>query len=172
MNAIENVSGLPLFSKIDTQDIVPAIEKAIENCKAVIEDVVKNGQATYAQVVERIEDTDDVLSKMWSPIGHMNSVVSSDKLREAHDACLPMLSEFGTWVGQNQALFSLYQQLRDSQEFTTLDEAQQKVVTNAIRDFTLSGVGLQNDKKKRYADIQSRLSDLSSTFSGRDDGVD
>jgi oligopeptidase A len=165
MNAIENVSGLPLFSKIDTQDIVPAIEKAIENCKAVIEDVVKNGQATYAQVVERIEDTDDVLSKMWSPIGHMNSVVSSDKLREAHDACLPMLSEFGTWVGQNQALFSLYQQLRDSQEFTTLDEAQQKVVTNAIRDFTLSGVGLQNDKKKRYADIQSRLSDLSSTFS-------
>jgi oligopeptidase A len=165
MNAIENVSGLPLFSKIDTQDIVPAIEKAIENCKAVIENVVKNGQATYAQVVERIEDTDDVLSKMWSPIGHMNSVVSSDKLREAHDACLPMLSEFGTWVGQNQALFSLYQQLRDSQEFTTLDEAQQKVVTNAIRDFTLSGVGLQNDKKKRYADIQSRLSDLSSTFS-------
>lgn len=164
MNAIENVSGLPLFSQIDTQDIAPAIEKAIENCKAVIEEVVKNGQATYAQVVERIEDTDDILSKMWSPIGHMNSVVSSDKLREAHDACLPMLSEFGTWVGQNQALFSLYQQLRDSQEFTTLDEAQQKVVTNAIRDFTLSGVGLQNDKKKRYADIQSRLSDLSSTF--------
>ncbi|GAC28869.1 oligopeptidase A [Brumicola pallidula] len=164
MNAIENVSGLPLFSQIDTQDIVPAIKKAIENCKAVIADVVENGQVTYAQVVERIEDTDDVLSKMWSPIGHMNSVVSTDKLREAHDACLPMLSEFGTWVGQNQALFSLYQQLRDSQEFTTLDEAQQKVVTNAIRDFTLSGVGLQNDKKKRYADIQSRLSDLSSTF--------
>jgi oligopeptidase A len=164
MNAIENVSGLPLFSQIDTQDIVPTIKKAIENCKAVIEDVVENGQVTYAQVVERIEDTDDVLSKMWSPIGHMNSVVSSDKLREAHDACLPMLSEFGTWVGQNQALFSLYQQLRDSQEFATLDEAQQKVVTNAIRDFTLSGVGLQNEKKKRYADIQSRLSDLSSTF--------
>ena len=89
MNAIENVSGLPLFSQIDTQDIVPTIKKAIENCKAVIEDVVENGQVTYAQVVERIEDTDDVLSKMWSPIGHMNSVVSSDKLREAHDACLP-----------------------------------------------------------------------------------
>jgi len=164
MNAIENVSSLPLFSQIDTQDIVPAIKKAIENCKAVIEDVVENGQASYAQVIERIEDTDDVLSKMWSPIGHMNSVVSSDKLREAHDACLPMLSEFGTWVGQNKGLFSLYQQLHDSKEFTTLNEAQQKVVTNAIRDFTLSGVGLQDDKKKRYANIQSRVSDLSSTF--------
>ena len=164
MNAIENVSGLPLFSQIDTQDIVPTIKKAIDNCKAVIEEVVENGQATYAQVIERIEDTDDVLSKMWSPIGHMNSVVSSDKLREAHDACLPLLSEFGTWVGQHKGLFSLYQQLHDSEEFASLNEAQQKVVTNAIRDFTLSGVGLEDDKKKRYANIQSRLSDLSSTF--------
>jgi oligopeptidase A len=164
MNAIENVSGLPLFSQINTQDIVPAIKNAIENCKSVIDEVVKNGNATYAEVVERIDDTDDILARMWSPVGHMNSVVSSDELREAHDACLPMLSEFGTWVGQHKGLFSLYQQLRESNEFATLNEAQQKVVTNAIRDFTLSGVGLEDDKKKRYADIQSRLSDLSSTF--------
>jgi len=164
MNAIENVSGLPLFSQISTQDIVPAIKKAIENCKSTIDEVVKNGNATYAEVVERIDDTDDILARMWSPVGHMNSVVSSDELREAHDACLPMLSEFGTWVGQHKGLFSLYQQLRESNEFAKLNEAQQKVVTNAIRDFTLSGVGLEDDKKKRYADIQSRLSDLSSTF--------
>lgn len=164
MNAIENVSGLPLFSQIDTQDIVPAIKAAIENSKAVIEDVVSSGVASYAEVVERIEDTDDVLSKMWSPVGHMNSVVSSDALREAHDACLPLLSEFGTWVGQHQGLFALYKQLHASAEFSALDEAQQKVVSNAIRDFTLSGVGLADDKKKRYADIQSRLSDLSSSF--------
>ena len=164
MNAIENVSGLPLFSQINTQDIVPAIKKAIENCKSTIDEVVKNGNATYAEVVERIDDTDDILARMWSPVGHMNSVVSSDELREAHDACLPMLSEFGTWVGQHKGLFSLYQQLRESNEFAKLNEAQQKVVTNAIRDFTLSGVGLEDDKKKRYADIQSRLSDLSSTF--------
>ena len=164
MNAIENVSGLPLFSQISTQDIVPAIKKAIENCKSTIDEVVKNGNATYAEVVERIDDTDDILARMWSPVGHMNSVVSSDELREAHDACLPMLSEFGTWVGQHKGLFSLYQQLRESNEFAKLNEAQQKVVTNAIRDFTLSGVGLEDDKKKRYAEIQSRLSDLSSTF--------
>lgn len=164
MNAIENVSGLPLFSQIDAQQIVPAIKKAIENCKKVIDEVVESGDASYAKVVECIEDTDDVLSKMWSPVGHMNSVVSSDELREAHDACLPLLSEYGTWVGQHQGLFSLYQQLQASDEFATLQEAQQKVVTNAIRDFTLSGVGLADDKKKRFAEIQSRLSDLSSTF--------
>jgi oligopeptidase A len=131
----------------------------------VIEDVVAAGIATYAEVVERIEHSDDILSKMWSPIGHMNSVISSDELREAHDACLPFLSEYGTWVGQHQGLFALYEKLQQSDEFSSLDEAQQKVVTNAIRDFTLSGVALPDDKKKRYAEIKSKLSELSSRFS-------
>jgi oligopeptidase A len=34
-----------------------------------------------------------------------------------------------------------------------------------LRDFKLSGVSLADDKKKRFAEIKSRLSDLSSTFS-------
>ena len=41
MNAIENVSGLPLFSQINTQDIVPAIKKAIENCKRLSNNITK-----------------------------------------------------------------------------------------------------------------------------------
>jgi oligopeptidase A len=164
MHPIENVSGLPLFAQIQTQHIVPAINKTIEQCKIAINEVVENGIASYAEVVQRVENSDDVLSKMWSPIGHMNSVVSSDDMREAHDACLPILSEYGTWVGQHKGLFTLYKQLRGSKEFTSLNEAQQKVVTNAIRDFTLSGVGLEDAKKLRYAEIKSRLSDLSSSF--------
>jgi oligopeptidase A len=126
--------------------------------------VVAAGVASYAEVVERIEHSDDMLSKIWSPIGHMNSVVSSDDLREAHDACLPFLSEYGTWVGQHQGLFALYEKLKQSDEFSNLNEAQQKVVNNAIRDFTLSGVALPDDKKKRYAEIKSKLSELSSRF--------
>jgi oligopeptidase A len=164
MHPIENVSGLPLFSQIQTQHIVPSIKKAIEKCKSAINALVNSGEISYLAVVEGIENSDDELSKMWSPIGHMNSVVSSDELREAHDACLPLLSEYGTWVGQHQGLFTLYQKLRDSAEFASLNDAEQKVVTNAIRDFTLSGVGLANDKKQRYAEIKSRLSDLSSSF--------
>ncbi|MEQ3657762.1 MAG: oligopeptidase A [Glaciecola sp.] len=164
MTALSQVDHLPKFSEIQTQDIVPDIKKAIADCKLVIDEVVAAGIATYAEVVERIEHSDDVLSKMWSPIGHMNSVVSSDALREAHDACLPFLSEYGTWVGQHQGLFALYQKLKQSDEFSGLNEAQQKVVNNAIRDFTLSGVALPDDQKKRYAEIKSKLSELSSRF--------
>ncbi|CAD5249988.1 oligopeptidase A [Alteromonas sp. 38] len=163
--AIELVDGLPLFSSIKPAQIKPAIEKAIAKCKLEIDEVVASKDYSYANLVLRLEEVDDNLSKMWSPVSHMNSVVSSDELREAHDACLPLLSEYGTWVGQHEGLYNAYVAIKASDEYANLDEQRQKVIDNAIRDFTLSGVALPSGKKKRYADIQAKLSELSSTFS-------
>jgi len=163
--AIELVDGLPLFSSIKPAQIKPAIEKAIAKCKLEIDEVVASKDYSYANLVLRLEEVDDNLSKMWSPVSHMNSVVSSDELREAHDACLPLLSEYGTWVGQHEGLYNAYVAIKASDEYANLDEQRQKVIDNAIRDFTLSGVALPSEKKKRYADIQAKLSERSSTFS-------
>jgi oligopeptidase A len=127
--------------------------------------VVTSKEATFSNVVSKLEEADDALSQVFSPVSHMNSVVSSDELREAHDACLPHLSEYSTFVGQHEGLCALYKKLKDSDEFTQLSVAQQKVVTNAVRDFELSGVALAPAKKEEYAKIVARLSDLGSQFS-------
>ena len=163
--AIEKTDGLPLFSGITPEQIKPAVESAIAQCKQTIDEVVESRDYSYANVVLKIEEVDDHLGKLWSPVSHMNSVVSTDALREAHDSCLPMLSEYGTWVGQHEGLYQAYKSLKDSDEFAQLSEEQQKHITNTIRDFILSGVALPAEQKKRYAEIQARLSELSSTFS-------
>ena len=163
--AIEMVDGLPIFSAIEPASIKPAIEKAIAACKSEIDEVVASKDYSYQNLVLRLEEADDRLSKIFSPVSHMNSVVSSDELREAHDACLPLLSEYGTWVGQHEGLYNAYASLKASDEFATLSEEQQKVIENAVRDFTLSGVALPAEQKKRFAEIQAKLSELSSTFS-------
>jgi oligopeptidase A len=163
--AIEMVDGLPIFSSITPESIKPAVENAIEQCKKEIEDVVASKDYSYKNVVQRLEESDDRLSKMFSPVSHMNSVVSSDALREAHDGCLPLLSEYGTWVGQHEGLYNAYVALKSSDEFSGLSEEQQKVIENAIREFTLSGVALPAEKKTRFAEIQAKLSELSSNFS-------
>ena len=164
-SAIEKVDGLPAFSDITPEQIKPAVERAIAHCKQEIDAVVDSKDYTYKNVVARIEDADDNLSKVFSPVSHMNSVVSSDELREAHDACLPLLSDYSTWVGQHEGLYDAYKALRDSDEFASLDEQRQKHIDNTLRDFTLSGVALPADKKARFAEISSKLSELSSTFS-------
>ena len=164
-NPLQDLSGLPKFSQIKPEHIQPAILQAIDNCKTKINQLLTQTTFTWDNLVAPIEEVDDQLSKLWSPVSHMNSVVSNDELREAHDGCLPALSEFSTWVGQNSDLYNAYVQIQQSAEFNDLSQAQQKVIEHAVRDFELSGVALDGDKKLRYAEIQSRLSDLASTFS-------
>ena len=159
-------TDLPAFSKIKPEHIKPAVEQAITDCKKIINDVLeKNTHFTWENLIQPIDEVDDVLSKLWSPVSNMNSVVSSDELREAYESCLPLLSEYGTFVGQHQGLFKAYESLKNSQLFNTLDTAKQKAITNALRDFKLSGIALNDEDKKRYGEIVSRLSDLGSSFS-------
>ncbi len=157
---------LPCFSQIKPEHIKPAVKQAIANSKKIITQVLANNEKfTWDNLVSPIDDVDDVLSRLWSPVSHMNSVVSSDAHREAYESCLPLLSEYGTFVGQHQGLYQAYQSIKDSEEFTQLDTAQQKVITNALRDFKLSGIALADEDKKRYGEIVVRLSELSSGFS-------
>jgi oligopeptidase A len=157
--------SLPQFSQIKPEHIQPAVEQAIANSKATIEKVLKNSSFTWDNFIMPMDEADDQLSKIWSPVSHMNSVVSNDELRAAYEACLPLLSEYSTFVGQHEGLFQAYQTLANSEHFATLDTAQQKVITNALRDFELSGIALNDNDKKRYGEIVSRLSELSSQFS-------
>ena len=164
-NPLLQTTPLPQFSKIKPEHIKPAIEQAIAKCKETIGEVLANNtQYSWDNLVTPIDEVDDILGKLWSPISHMNSVVSSDEHREAYESCLPLLSEYGTFVGQHAGLFSAYQQLSESAAFKELNTAQQKVINNALRDFKLSGIALNEQDKKRYGEISTRLSELSSTF--------
>ncbi|EJI86848.1 oligopeptidase A [Alishewanella aestuarii B11] len=164
-NPLLSFTDLPPFSKIQPEQIKPAVEQAIRDARAVVEQVVASSEISWQTIVEQLEQGSDRLNKLWSPVSHLNSVANSPELRAAYESCLPLLSDFSTWLGQHEGLYQKYQALAQSLEFAGLTTAQQKVVTNALRDFKLSGIGLPEQKKQRYGEIQSRLSELSSTFS-------
>lgn len=164
-NPLLSFTDLPPFSKIQPEQVKPAVEQAIRDARAVVEQVVASSEISWQAIVEQLEQGSDRLNKLWSPVSHLNSVANSPELRAAYESCLPLLSDFSTWLGQHEGLYQKYQALAQSADFSSLTAAQQKVVTNALRDFKLSGIGLPEQKKQRYGEIQSRLSELSSTFS-------
>jgi oligopeptidase A len=158
-------STLPLFSQIKPEHIAPAIDQLLNDARASVAQHLANTQHyTWKNLVEPLEDVDDKLNKAWSPVSHLNSVVNSDELRDAYNACLPKLSAYSTEMGQNEALFNAYRFIADNDEFSTLDLAQQKIIRNALRDFKLSGIGLDGEKKLRYRDISLELSALASHY--------
>ncbi|RLM10888.1 oligopeptidase A [Gibbsiella quercinecans] len=158
--------SLPPFSAIRPEHIVPAVQSALADCRATVERVVAQpGPFTWDNLCQPLAEVDDRLSRIWSPIGHLNAVKNSPELRTAYEQALPLLSEYGTWVGQHAGLYQAYCSLKDGEGFLQLSVAQRKAVENALRDFELSGIGLSPEKQKRYGEISARLSELSSTFS-------
>ncbi|MCF7519472.1 MULTISPECIES: oligopeptidase A [Pseudoalteromonas] len=163
-NPLIGLEGLPPFSKIEPAHVVPALKAAIKECRLTIDKVLAAKSYTWNDLVLPLEEADDKLSRLFSPVSHMNSVVNSDELREAYEQCLPLLSEYSTFVGQHQGLYDAYNALHNSDEFKALTTAQQKTITNALRDFELSGIALKPEQQKRYGEISARLSELSSKF--------
>ncbi|TCT14755.1 oligopeptidase A [Bibersteinia trehalosi] len=164
-NPLLHVTGLPKFSEIKPEHIQPAVEQLIQENREIIEQVAQIENPTWENFYLPQVMAGDKLSRAWSPVGHLNSVKNSPELREAYQACLPLLSEFGTWAGQHQGLYQGWLKLKNSPEFETYSIAQKKAVENSLRDFELSGIGLPAEKQQRYGEIVARLSELSSQFS-------
>jgi oligopeptidase A len=155
---------LPPFSRIKPEHVVPAVDTLLQQNRDEIRQLLQSvDKPDWKNFVEPIERLDDRLNRAWSPVSHMNSVVNSDELREAYNACLPKLSAYATEMGQNADLYRAYKAVQESDR--SLDAAQKKMLENILRDFHLSGVDLPPAQKQRYKEISERLSTLTSKFS-------
>ncbi|AHX63284.1 oligopeptidase A [Aeromonas media] len=165
-NPLLTMDSLPPFSQIQPDQVQAAVTQAIADCKQKIEDVLaQRDPHTWDSLIAPLEEVNDRLSRIWSPVSHLNAVLNSEALRAAHDACLPLLSEFQTYVGQHEGLYQAYLTLSESDDFPLLSGAQRKEILNTLRDFRLSGIGLPTEAQQRYGEIQARLSELASRFS-------
>ena len=156
---------LPPFSRIRPEHVEPAIRQLIErNRQAIDELLAASDFYTWDNLLRPIEALEDGLSRAWSPVTHLNSVLNSDALREAYNRCLPLLSEYNTWINQHAGLYAAYKQIAEGEDFAELDEAQRATLEHALRDFRLAGVALPAEEKQRYGDLQRRLSENGSRF--------
>ena len=174
-NSLLKMDGLPEFSVLKPADVIPAITATIDHNKQEIQKLLSvlqlPGQdkdkepATWENLMEPLAHLNTRLNELWSPVGHLNAVMNSNELRDVYNTCLPLLTEYGTELGQNESLYKAVKEISASNLYPGFDTAQKKVIDNQLRDFTLSGIDLSAEKKQRFGDIKKRLSELSSQFS-------
>ena len=163
-NPLLEPGALPAFSKISPPMIKPAIEQLIAQNREAISALTELPRHDWNTLIKPLELMNDRLDKAWSPVRHLNSVKSSPELREAYNACLPLLSEYSTELSQNRALYQAYREIESSDEFAGFDPARRKTITDALRHFRLGGVELEGKERERYQQLQRELSDLQSSF--------
>ena len=158
-----NAEGLPPFAAIVPEDIEPAIRELLAVQRDHIGRLECESAPTFANFVEPLEELQHRLSRAWSPVSHLNAVQNAEALRNAYNACLPMLSDHQTDLGQNEALYRGYQSVAE-RESASLAPEQRRVVEHALRDFRLAGVGLDPATQQRFKTLMSELAQLAAKF--------
>lgn len=158
---------VPQFDQISLEQLQQQIEDAIAQGQAFLQNLnqVPDQQAARLNTLEQLDTLENNMSEAWGVLSHLNAVMNNSQTREVYQALLPSLSAYYTELGQHTVLYQTFQQVHDASEYSDLSAAQQSAIRLALRDFKLSGVALEGEAKKRYAEISARLSQLSSDFS-------
>lgn len=161
---VNTVCHLPDFASIEPALIGKTLQTMIQELQKKIDALVELESPNWETFVEPLTESMDQLGRYWSPVSHLNAVMNSEELREAYNDGLQVLQGFYTDLGQNANLYHQYLKLQEPPLYDSLNQEQQTVVAHAVRDFKLSGVGLEGDAKTRYREISLQLSELGSKF--------
>jgi oligopeptidase A len=144
--------------------VEPAIKKVIEENQTAIKQLVSQEMLTWQNLMLPLEKLEDRLGKVWSPVSHLNSVCNSNELREAYDQALALLTEYSTQLGQDKSLYKATKALYDDRVSQKLTDTQVHILKHGLIDFKLSGLHLNEEQQQDYANIQSRLAELTSKY--------
>ncbi|WP_152020176.1 M3 family metallopeptidase [Aliarcobacter butzleri] len=140
------------------------LEKLLDEKRVLINELLNIENKTYKNFVLPFQEIGESINEFLTPIFHIDSVKNSEITTKVYEECLPIISKYETEISQNE---NIYLSLKDIQfnERSILNNIQNKVLENEIRDFELSGCNLENNKKKRLEEINLKLSELSHKFS-------
>jgi oligopeptidase A len=149
---------------VNLDTAIDELNALLQKGKEEIETLLRIEEKSYANFVKPFEMIDERLGWFFTPISHLNSVNNSDETQEVYANALPLLTEYGTEISQNEAIYKAFKTIKEN-EGKQLNQEQNQVLDHNIRDFELSGAHLDQVKKDRLKAINLRKSTLTNDFS-------
>ena len=163
-NPLLDTSSLPRFEEITPEHVVPAIQKVIADHRSQLNALLDtNDKPDVDSLVSPIEQMEHELGRIWSPVSHLQSVLGSPAWREAYKQALPLLTEHGTEISQNERLQRAYALVGQTLP-ADASEASRSAIDHALRDFRLAGVDLEREAKDRFKTIMQELAATQASF--------
>ncbi|MFT5674592.1 MAG: peptidyl-dipeptidase Dcp [Paraglaciecola sp.] len=157
--------GVPAFDKMDLAFLIPALEKGMAIKLAEIDTIVNNAAAaTFANTIVPYEKSGAELARTNRYRGIWSRNRSTSEFREIQAEMAPKLSAFNSKIIQNEGLFSRIKAVYESEEMKSLTSEEQRVTWLTYNSFARNGATLNNEAKKRYADINQELAGLHTEF--------
>ena len=165
-NPLLQPGGLPAFDAIRPEHVEPAIDTLLKAADDALERAVSDAvPADYDALSAVLDVAGERLRAAWGAIGHLKSVADTPELRAAYNAALPKVTELSTRHASDERLYAKYKAIAASPAAAALSAPRRKALSNAMRDFVLSGAELQGEAKARFQRLQEHQAELAQKFS-------
>ena len=160
-NPLLSSGALPTYSAVKPEHVEPAVRELLAEQRRALA-AAESVTAPDLDWLKNLERINTELDRVWGPVWHLNSVVSSPPLREAFNRCLPLVTEFGTELAQNDRLYRHFATLQAG--VPESHRVERQLIANALRDFRLGGVALTGAPKARFREVMQELAAKQAKF--------
>ena len=163
-NPLLVLEGLPRFNEIEPEHIKPAVKSLLEQSEAGLRKIESEAQPSWEGLMQPLEELDYPWERSWGSVGHLLGVRNTPELREAYESVLPEIVAFSLSVRQSKPIYEAMKAIRDNGSWDQLNDAQKRIIEKRILSAELAGIGLSGDELKRFNEIATELSQLSTRF--------
>lgn len=157
--------GAPQFDKIQNSDYLPAFEEAFRQGKQEIDAIVANPDApTFQNTIEALEYSGSLVNKVGAIFYNLLEADATDELQDIAEKVSPLSTEYSMYISLNDKLFERIKTVYNQRESLSLEPDQMKLLEDTYKSFERSGANLSPEDKKKYSEINEKLSLLTLQF--------
>ena len=156
---------IPPFSHIKDEHYMPAFEKGMEENLKEIENIINNPEEpSFSNTIEELERTGKLLSRVQRTFFNLAGSNTNPKLQELQRELSPLLSAHYDKIALNEGLFLRVEKIWQKRENIDLTNEQRKLLEDTRKQFVRSGALLSATEKTKITEINSKISELTTTF--------
>jgi Zn-dependent oligopeptidase len=153
------------FSKIKTEDFLPAFVKAIEIAKIEITELADSKETpTFKNTIGALDYAGEPLNRISSIFFNLNAAETSESIQKIAQEVSPLLTEFSNDVALNTPLFERVKLVYNSRSSLSLSKEQATLLDKKYKGFSRNGANLNKEDKETLRQIDKEQSKLKLSF--------
>ena len=166
MNPLLSISFAIPFDQIEAPHVVAGIRELIAQAQAAIQAVIDApAPRTYANTLLALDRCTEPLDVALNVVRHLETVATTQELREAFNAIQPEASAFYSSIALNPGLWAALKAFAATEEAAQLSGLHRRNFTKTMDAFRRAGAELDEAGKKRSEAIDVELANVSTKYS-------
>ncbi|HYZ83626.1 MAG TPA: M3 family metallopeptidase [Bryobacteraceae bacterium] len=153
------------FDQIRAEHVEPAIDQLLAEARSAQQELGLPKERTFENTMLALENVTEKLGYAMGVIAHLEAVSTYPELRAAYNKVQPLVSEFFTGLLLDEKIWRALKDYEETPEVQTLSPTKRRFVRKTIDDFRRHGAELGHEHKKRLAEIDIELTQITTKFS-------